>query len=81
MIGGVHPSVVPINLPWIDYEVQGEGEGPILDIVMGNPVVPRQLDIDSIPFPAYDKVDLSKYPAGGGRGWTSAGSTGVSALT
>ena len=67
--GGYGPSLQPfkfLNDPSIDYLVVGEGEQSMLDILNGN--VNQKLvsslpiaDIDSIPNPDRDSIDLNRY--------------------
>ena len=69
--GGYGPSLQPfkfLNDPTIDYLVVGEGEQSALDIVNGN--VSQKLvsslpiaDVDSIPNPDRDSIDLNRYIA------------------
>ena len=69
--GGYGPSLQPfqfLNDPTIDYLVVGEGEQSMLDIVNGNAT--QKLvsnlpigDIDSIPNPDRDSIDLNRYIA------------------
>ncbi len=69
--GGYGPSLQPfkfLNDPTIDYLVVGEGEQSMLDILNGN--VNQKLvsslpiaDVDSIPNPDRDSIDLNRYIA------------------
>jgi len=69
--GGYGPSLQPfkfLNDPTIDYLVVGEGEQSMLDILNGN--INQKLvssvpiaDVDSIPNPDRDSIDLNRYIA------------------
>lgn len=71
IVGGYGPSLQPfqfVNDPTVDYLVVGEGEQSMLDIVNGD--APQKLvsnlpiaDIDSIPNPDRDSIDLNRYIA------------------
>lgn len=68
ILGGVHPTIMPEQVrsyPFVDYVVEGEGELPILSIVSRKGEMTGQMEIDSIPEPAWGKVDLKRYPARG----------------
>jgi len=67
--GGYGPSLQPHKIlqePSTDYLVMGEGEQSMLDIINGavsnrivsNPPIP---DVDSIPNPDRDSIDLNRY--------------------
>ena len=63
IIGGAHPSLLPLDcVNYFDYIVRGEGEQAILNILAGK--VPkgivhegRLLNLDAVPFPAWDMVE------------------------
>ena len=69
IIGGAHPSLLPKDcINHFDYVVIGEGEKVIVDILSGRTQQisktsaaiiggSRIKDLDSIPFPAWDKLD------------------------
>lgn len=68
IMGGVHPTIMPEQIksyPFVDHVVKGEGELGIMSIAKGGEAVEAQMDIDSIPEPAWEKVNLKKYPARG----------------
>ena len=60
IVGGPHVAVAPDTIPhFVDYLVQGEGEGAILDIVEGRVTqrvvrYPRISNLDLLPMPAWD---------------------------
>lgn len=67
VVGGVHPSAVPEEfVDHCDVVLVGEGEKALLDLVngvdlskvfYGKPI----MDLDLIPSPAYDLMDMEKY--------------------
>ncbi len=62
IVGGAHPSLLPLDCSGFDYIVMGEGEYTILDILAGDirkQTIPikRIKDLDSIPYPAWDMAD------------------------
>ena len=67
--GGYGPSLQPftfLNDPTIDYLIVGEGEQSMLDIINGDAtekLVSNQpiMDIDTIPNPDRDSIDLNRY--------------------
>jgi anaerobic magnesium-protoporphyrin IX monomethyl ester cyclase len=67
--GGYGPSLQPftfLNDPTIDYLIVGEGEQSMLDIINGDTtekLVSNQpiMDIDTIPNPDRDSIDLNRY--------------------
>ncbi len=70
VIGGIHATVLPEEaLQFSDAVVTGEGEQTLFEvfdshqkgIVKGEPVQ----DLDSLPFPAYDLIDMNHYMAQG----------------
>lgn len=67
VVGGNHASVFPELMleAGADQVVAGEGEKAFLDIINGNTqeiIVRRELlDIDTIPLPDYEAIDLNKY--------------------
>lgn len=69
VLGGNHASANAeelIKLPCIDHVVVGEGEQAMLDIVNGctEKIVRRPyLNIDDIPMPAYDLIEMEQYIA------------------
>ncbi len=72
VLGGVGASPVATEIiqsfPFIDYVVVGEGEQAIIDIVEGKAkqgVVQGNLveSLDTLPFPDYQSIDLSRYDA------------------
>jgi len=70
VLGGFGPSLEPekcLKKPFVDHVVVGEGEQAFLDILNGtrSKVVnkPPIEDIDSIPFPDREAVDLERYIA------------------
>jgi anaerobic magnesium-protoporphyrin IX monomethyl ester cyclase len=68
VLGGVHASVLPEQCRrFADVVVQGEGEQQLLDICRGKHPAGDMVPIDSIPFPAWEKIDIRRYP---GRGLT-----------
>ena len=76
VIGGAHPSVMFLqimnNYSFVDIIIKGEGERAVADII--NHSVPSKNfyeqklieNLDDISFPAWDLVDLNKYPGGSG---------------
>ena len=63
IIGGAHPSLLPEDcMGKFDYIVRGEGEETLIDILKGkynkNTIInaPRIIDLDTIPYPAWDLV-------------------------
>lgn len=66
VMGGPHATLMPAQCKkYADYVVKGDGELQLLDICQGRSPVERTVDLDSLPFPAYHKVDLSRYPGYG----------------
>jgi magnesium-protoporphyrin IX monomethyl ester (oxidative) cyclase len=70
VLGGFGPSLEPekcLNNPFVNHVVIGEGERAFLDILngAGDKIVNRTPieNIDSIPFPDREAVDLEKYIA------------------
>ena len=67
--GGYGPSLQPfkfLNEPSIDFLVVGEGEQSMLDIITGKTSsklvsTPPIMDIDTIPNPDRDSIDLERY--------------------
>ena len=66
VMGGVHATLMPEQCKkYCDVVIKGDGEGPFLDLCQGKEPRPRFLPIDEIPFPAWHKIDLFRYPARG----------------
>lgn len=72
IIGGFHATLSPedVNKEYIDYIVRGEGEKPFREIILGKLTTkivesPMFEDLDDLPFPAYDLVNISKYQSFG----------------
>jgi len=75
VLGGPHASALPneivnANGDAIDFVVKGEGESGMklvetaMDVSLSTPVAinsPYEEDLDSLPFPAWDKFDLNAY--------------------
>jgi anaerobic magnesium-protoporphyrin IX monomethyl ester cyclase len=69
VFGGVHASALPNEaLPYFDCVVVGEGEKAFSEIVKQYPSFPSRIvygepvkDLDSIPSPAFDLLDIEKY--------------------
>jgi len=68
VMGGVHATLMPEQCQkYCDVVIKGDGEAPFLDLCQGKKPLERFLPINSLPIPAYHKIDLSKYP---GRGYS-----------
>lgn len=77
VMGGVHPSLLPEqileNYPFVDYVVTGPGEIGIRWLLDQGLPVERQIvkagldgiDLDSLPFPAWELVNWRDYTRGG----------------
>lgn len=62
VMGGVHASLMPEQCQQhADVVIKGDGEGPLLDVCQGKDPTERFVPLDELPFPDYDKVDLSLY--------------------
>jgi len=64
VVGGNHISSFPVLQKEVDHIVIGEGEQAMLDIVKGctDKIIKRpMLNIDDIPMPAYNLVDVERY--------------------
>lgn len=63
VFGGVHFTFLPEEAQGIaNYIIQGEGEEEFLNIIYGNKVKKGHIEnLDSIPFPAYELIDMNKY--------------------
>jgi len=63
IVGGPHPTLMPQDCMLdFDYVVQGEGEYILLDILRKKPMMKlnranRIIDLDKIPYPAWDMVE------------------------
>ena len=76
ILGGPHPSLMATQIfahyPFVDIIVEGEGEWALRDIVLNNTIEknlyrePLIKNLDDIKFPAWDIIDLMKYPGGSG---------------
>lgn len=74
VMGGVHASLMPKQIlthyPFVDYVVRGPGEQAMVEIANGQH--PRgivkgvHLPVEATPHPAWDLIDLHRYPP---RGW------------
>jgi magnesium-protoporphyrin IX monomethyl ester (oxidative) cyclase len=67
VVGGPHPTALPhetMRIPEIDAVINGEGEISIIDFMKGKrgilPIKPV-MNLDSLPFPARDLLELDKY--------------------
>jgi radical SAM superfamily enzyme YgiQ (UPF0313 family) len=66
VIGGPHASVLPEQCKkHADVVVQGDGENQFLAICRGHEPIGGPIPIDSIPLPAWHKVNLWRYPGKG----------------
>jgi radical SAM superfamily enzyme YgiQ (UPF0313 family) len=66
VMGGVHATLMPEQVQkHCDVVIKGDGEAPFRDLCLGKEPVERFLPIDDLPSPAWDKVDLWKYPGYG----------------
>jgi radical SAM superfamily enzyme YgiQ (UPF0313 family) len=68
VLGGHHVSSMPEDVrgyPFVDEIITGDGEGPFAGYVKTGIVGKPILDIDAIPFPAWDQVKFNLYPRRG----------------
>jgi len=78
VLGGPHATIMSVqianNYPFVDGIVKGEGEQIFRTTVLGQQTSPYET-LDDIPFPAWDLIDLSRYP-GGGAAWRDVDCSG-----